>query len=96
MISDMPRIRGRTGQAQEGEHKGKWFYEISLWDFTGENLSGEPFHFGPFDSQDAAKEFGSAKVKECVEHLELKMIGESSGKYMDMKNGGIMRPWVQQ
>lgn len=92
----IPRIRGRAGIADDGEDKGKWFYEISIWDFSGETQAGEPFQFGPFDSEDQACAFGREKTKDISEYLEELLTGKKSGRYMDMKNGGIMRPWDEQ
>lgn len=89
----IPRIRGRAGIAAEGEHKGKWFYEVSIWDLSGEHCAGPPFQFGPFDSENAAAKKGRAIVKDISQHLEKVMTGEASNKYLDMLNGGIMRPW---
>jgi len=92
----IPRIRGAAGVADEGEHKGKWFYEISIWDLSGEHQAGPPFQFGPFESEDLACEFGRAKIKDLSQHIEEIFTGKSSGRYLDMKNGGIMRPWDEQ
>jgi hypothetical protein len=92
-MRNVPRIRGRTGVADEGEHKGKWFYEISLWDLSGEREAGPPFQFGPFDDEKVAGDFGRNKVRELSEYLENIITGEKSGRYFDLKNGGIMRPW---
>lgn len=92
----IPRIRGRTGIAQEGEHKGKWFYEVSIWDLSGEHQAGDPFQFGPFDSEEIAHTKGREIVKDLVQHLEEKATGKKSGRFLDMKNGGIMRPWEEQ
>lgn len=92
----IPRIRGRAGVADEGEHKGKWFYEISIWDLGGEKQAGAPFQFGPFETEDKACEFGRNKIKEVSQFVEELVTGEKSGRYLDMKNGGIMRPWDEQ
>lgn len=92
----IPRIRGRTAQITEGEDKNKWLYEISLWDLSGEHLVGEPLFFGPFDNQELARSAGTQIVKDVSQHIEKEKTGEISGRYLDMKNGGIMRPWVNQ
>lgn len=92
----IPRIRGRAGQAQEGEHTGKWFYEVSIWDLSGEHQAGPPFQFGPFDSEDVACAKGREIVRDISEYLEKKETGEVSGRYLDLKNGAIMRPWEEQ
>lgn len=92
----IPRIRGRSAQIAEGPDKDKYLYEVSLWDFGGENLLGEPFLFGPFDTENIAKEKGIEIVKYVLEFIEEKETGKISGRYLDMKNGGVMRPWVTQ
>lgn len=92
----IPRIRGRAGTADEGPDKGKWFYEVTLWDLSGENLLFGPYQFGPFESEDEACDYGRNKVKELSEIIEEEMTGEKSGKYLDLKNGAILRPWVNQ
>jgi hypothetical protein len=89
----IPRIRGRPGIADEGEHKGKWFYEVSIWDLAGEHQGGPPFQFGPFDSEKQACDKGREIVRYISEHLEKKETGEISGKYLDLKNGAVLRPW---
>lgn len=92
----IPRIRGRAGIAEDGEHKNKWFYEISIWDLSGENQAGPPFQFGPFDSETEACDFGRNKTKEVAQHIEEFMTGKKSDKYIDLKNGAILRPWTEQ
>ncbi len=92
----IPRLRGRSGIADEGPDKDKWFYEVSLWDLSGEIQVGEPFQFGPFESENAACEYGRNVVKDLSQHIEKQMTGESSGRYLDLKNGAIMRPWDEQ
>lgn len=89
----IPRLRGRAGIADQGEHEGKWYYEISVWDLSGEHQAGPPFQFGPFESEAAACDKGREIVKDLSEHIEKQQTGEVSGRYLDMKNGGIMRPW---
>lgn len=89
----VPRIRGRAGIAEDGPHKGKWFYEITVWDFTGEVQVGAPLQIGPFDSENGACAAGREAVRFACEAIEKDAGHEPDGKYLDMKNGGIMRPW---
>lgn len=93
---NIPRIRGRSGVADEGEHEGKWFYEVSIWDLSGEHQAGPPFQFGPFETEAEACEFGRDKVKWVSQHVEELLTGEKSNRFLDLKNGGIMRPWDNQ
>lgn len=88
------RIRGRAGQAAAGQGvDGKWFYEISIWDLTGEHQVGEPFQLGPYDTEEEACKDGIKAVRMVSEEAEKLVGGEPSGKYLDLKNGGVLRPW---
>jgi len=90
----IPRIRGRAGQAEPGQGMdGKWFYEISIWDLTGEKQAGPPFQLGPFDSEEECCKVGRHAVKMVSEKWETLDGGQPSGKYLDLKNGAILRPW---
>ena len=86
-----PRLRGRTAQIEEPiEDAGKWAYELTMWDLAGETLIGEPWLFGPFETEEKAKEEG----REIVRFASGAITGEERpAKYIDMKNGGILRPW---
>lgn len=90
------RIRGRAGEADEGPHIGKWFYEISIWDLSGEHQAGDAFQFGPFESEAQACAAGRVLVKNLSQHIEKELTGKSSGRFLDLKNGAIMRPWDEQ
>ena len=37
-MSAIPRIRARTGQGEDN----KWYFEISMWNFEGTQMIGEP------------------------------------------------------
>jgi hypothetical protein len=89
----IPRIRGQVGQAIEGEHKDKWFYYASIWTLDGEKQIGDVFQVGPFDTEKMACEKGRELVKFISDQIEKQETGEVSGKYLDMKNGGVLRPW---
>lgn len=91
-----PRIRGRTAQIETPiEDAGKWVYELSFWEITGEKQIGEPMLFGPFNSEDHAHEEGMRLVQRACETIEKEETGQTSGKYFDLKNGGVMRPWQE-
>lgn len=89
-----PRIKARVGQATPGQGvDGKWFFEIIVANFYGENI-GEPFGpIGPFDTEQAAQAEMRNAVRIVAESLEVKISGEKSGQYMDMKDGGILKKW---
>lgn len=87
-----PRIRGKVGTADDG----KIYFEISIWDFYGKQQAGEPFTIGPWkDEQEAHDEMKKA-VKIVCESIEKSQGNKPSGEYMDMKSGGILRPWENQ
>lgn len=93
----IPRIRGRVAEIETPvEHAGKFAYEMSIWDLAGEKQAGEPFLFGPFETEEIAKEQGREIVKKASQALEKEMTGEVSNRFLDMKNGGVMRPWDEQ
>jgi len=84
-VNMLPRIRAKTGQGSDN----KWYFEISLWDFSGEHMIGdEPLGtFGPWDSEKIAKqEMNKAVELVCKTASE----GQANG-YIDMKNGGKFR-----
>lgn len=85
----IPRIRARTGRGEDD----KWYFEISVWSFDGEKQAGEPITIGPWESEQKAKDEMMKAVQMVSEHYEKEKTGEVSGKYLDMKNGGVLRPW---
>lgn len=89
----IPRIRGRAGEIEDGEHKGMWGYELSMWTLDGETQVGEPWVLGPFKTKEEAQEVGMDAVKLACETIEQGLSGGVSGKYLDLKNGAILRPW---
>lgn len=91
-----PRIRGRLAQIEDPpELKGKWAYEISMWDLIGETMiGGEPIKMlGPFDTEEEACRIGKEACRVCCDTVEEKTTGQKSGKYLDLKNGGVLHPW---
>jgi hypothetical protein len=89
-----PRIRGKVGQAEDGQGvDGKWFFSIFVATFYGENI-GEPIGpFGPFDTEQKAMEEMRQACQKAAEVYEVHETGKTSGKYMDMLNGGVLRTW---
>lgn len=94
----IPRIRGRLSIIESPEDlKGKWAFEISIWDFTGEKQVGGPMGpFGPFETEEIASREMSRACRMACEVYETSDGGKPSGNYLDMKNGGILRPWDAQ
>lgn len=100
----IPRIRGKSGQIEHdpkctdancGWHDkdGQWVYEISIWDLSGENQVGSPFIIGPFATQEIAQVEGLRAIQIAAEAIEKAATGGVSGKFLDLKNGAVMRPW---
>lgn len=91
MSESIPRIRGKVGQAEPGQGvDGKWFFQLEMATLYGERV-GEPFgYFGPYDTEKDAQ----TALKEAAK-LACEACGGSSDSYLDMKNGGVMRPWVE-
>jgi hypothetical protein len=96
-VSLPPRIRGRVGQASEPkEWAGKFAFEISMWTFDGETQIGDPFGpFGPYDTEAQAKDAMRRACQLASESIEQAMTGKVSGKYLDLKNGGVLRQWEE-
>jgi hypothetical protein len=90
----IPRLRGRAAQIDSPpEDAGKWLYELTMWDLSGEHQVGEPWFFGPFETEAIAKTEGREITKKVSQTVEKEITGEVSGRFLDLKNGGIMRPW---
>lgn len=90
----IPRIRGKVGQATDpAEVAGKWFFELSMWDYTGEKMVGEPWTIGPWETEAKAHEEMLVACRIACETIEKAHGEEPSGKFLDMKNGGVLRPW---
>lgn len=92
----IPRIRAKVGKIDNGEYKDKWAFEISLWTLDGEKMIGEPFTIGPWDTKEQAHTEMKSAVKLSCEAIEKANGCDPSGKFLDMKNGGILRPWTEQ
>ena len=87
-----PRIRGKVGTADDG----KFYFEITLWDFYGESRVGEPITIGPWETEKQAHEELKKAARICCEAVEKHYGNTPCGEYMDMKAGGILRPWTEQ
>jgi hypothetical protein len=93
-IPVIPRIRGRVGQVNEPEEmKGKWVFELELTTLGGGDANVLPLGiFGPYQTEaEAHKKLQEASRTVC-EEIERKMMGKSSGKYIDMKTNEV-RSW---
>jgi hypothetical protein len=96
-VMDGPRIRGKVGEIEETkEWVGKWCFEISMWTMDGETQIGEPFTFGPFETKKLAHEEMNRAIRLACESVEMGVVGKISGKYFDLKAGGVMKPWNEQ
>lgn len=92
-----PRIRGKVGQADPGQgFDGKWFFTVYIATFYGKEIGDPIGPFGPFDTEKVALQEMRTAVRLAAETYEKNETGEVSGKFMDMKNGGILRNWDEQ
>lgn len=81
----IPRIRGKVGQAEDGPHAGKWYFEMWLTTIGGD--TGDSFGlFGPWESEEEAKKELRRASQLAVEAIEIGMDGKTSGKYIDMQS----------
>lgn len=93
-MTSPPRIKGRVGVIEAPhEDAGKFAYEVSIWDFYGETQLFQPFVFGPFNDEESATNFGREKVKSLCQSFAETNEEVDPTRYMDMKNGGVLRPW---
>ena len=89
---DIPRIRAKTGRGDDG----KYYFEISLWNFEGtEIIGGEPVGtYGPWDTEEIAK----SEMRRAVE-ISAKCYkgpnGEEANGFVDFKNGGEFRKFEE-
>lgn len=86
----IPRIRGRIGV---GEDK-KFYTELSLWNLGGTQQVGDVFTFGPFETEAEAKENLQRVTQAACEAIEESHGQKPSGQYLDLKVGGVMKPWT--
>lgn len=83
----IPRIRARSGQ---GDDK-KWYFEISMWNFEGTTMIGEPFGtFGPWETEKQCKSEMRKAVELCCKAVK-GPDGSTPDGYVDFNNGGIYR-----
>lgn len=95
-VMDGPRIRGKVGAVEAPpELVGQFCFEISMWTMDGETQIGEPMTFGPFKTEKLAHEEMHRATRLACEAVEMGVVGKKSGKYFDLKAGGVMRPWDQ-
>jgi hypothetical protein len=86
----IPRVRAKHGQSIDDD---KWYVELSIWDITGVNQIGEPFILGPYEDQKTARTNMREASQLVAQELEKKITGQTSGQYIDFKNGGVLRSW---
>jgi hypothetical protein len=82
----IPRIFGNVGQADEGEHLGKWFFQLWVSELGKGKGEGDSLGiFGPFETEEIAhRELNHACQLACATY-EKNVFGHVSGKYIDMK-----------
>ena len=87
----IPRIRARVGHTEDG----KFYFEISLWNLAGTECFSRN-DVGPFQTEKEAH----IEMRKCTqlvsESIEKMAGGKPSGKYIDFKDGGLLKSWMQQ
>lgn len=85
--SMVPRVRGRVSLIEEPiEDAGKFVYEVSFWDHDGEEMLTEPLMFGPFESEEKAKEAGRDLVEQAVKSISDSISNVLPGVKIDVVN----------
>lgn len=94
-MTGIPRIRGKVGTIEDPpEWRGQFCFEISMWTLDGETQVGDPIGpFGPYKTEKEAQDALRSATRKACEAVELGVTGQISGKFLDLKNGAVMRPW---
>lgn len=84
----IPRVRGRVGSAEDG----KYYFELSIWDFSGRKQLCDPFTIGPWKTEaQAHKEMHKAAelvVENCKDEK-----GRPPEGMIDLLNKGEFKPF---
>ena len=91
-MNAQPRLRGRVGLGEDN----KPYFEITMWTLDGETQVGAPLTYGPWANEIEARDQMKIAMQIACEACEDVTGTTRSGKYLDMKNGGILRPWKEQ
>jgi hypothetical protein len=85
----IPRIQARIGQIEDGEHNGKWIFEIFV-SMLGNAESKQSFGvFGPWETREIAEQEAKNACQFVCEDYEEKFLGKKSGKYIDVKTNEL-------
>lgn len=91
----IPRIQGRVEEISEGEHKGKFVFDIYLTTLGGgDDSQAHIGQYGPWETRAIAMRELKTACKIACESIEIKMLGYASGKYIDMKTNAT-RSWEE-
>jgi hypothetical protein len=81
----IPRIQGKVGQATDPpEYVGKWFFTIWVSFLMNPEDKTEFGPIGPWDTEKIAQKELRDCVKMLAEMVERKIVGKTSGEYIDM------------
>ncbi len=90
------RVRGRVGQITEPpDVAGRWAFEVLITDLGAENVLKSIGPLGDFATEKEAQDALRREVRFISETISGVMDGKPSGRYIDMKNGGIVREWME-
>lgn len=83
----MTRIRGKVGKGAND----KFYFELSFWSFDGETMQGNPLTVGLFETEAVAFSEMREAVRLALDTMADGMGVERTNKFIDMKNGGVLR-----
>lgn len=90
------RLKGKVAQAEPGQgFDHKWFFTLFMFTLDNQQIGSPCGPFGPYETEALALEEMKGALKVCCEEIELKLTGQVSGHYIDMQNGGVVRPWIE-
>jgi hypothetical protein len=79
------RIRGRVGINDDDQ---KYYFELSMWEPSGETLVGPPWMIGPWETEEIAH----AQLKKAIEIVRHELQKEHSAIILDTIKGGVVQP----
>lgn len=88
----MARIKGRVGIAEDGPHKGKWYFSLWVTGIDGRTEGIEQITIGPWKDESEAKQQLERAARLGCEEIERRATGKVSGEYIDMREA-VLRKW---
>lgn len=79
------RIRGRVGINDDNQ---KYYFELSMWEPSGETLVGPPWMIGPWETEEIANKELKKAISLVLEDLQ----DRASGVHIERSKGGVVQP----